>query len=132
MLSSTSGGDSSVNGFLPPQNEMSGDRLAESTPVGLSLIWVVGCSGSTISAVDGVAEQAGQSGSEREAPVQLIGAPDPRLAGVLARRYVGFRQPGIGTECWLEPPQPSVTLIVTLDGRLRAGGNGLPGAWWAA
>ncbi len=61
--------------------------------------------------------------------MQLIGAPDPRLAGVLTRGYVGFRQPGIGTERWLEPPQPSITLIVTLQGRLRAGGNGLPGAW---
>jgi hypothetical protein len=103
--------------------------LAESTHVGLSLIHVVGCSGSTIPAVDGVAEQAGQPVSESEGSVQRIGAPDPRLAGVLARRYVGFHEPRVGTECWLEPPQPSVTLIVTLQGRLRAGGNGLPGAW---
>jgi AraC-like DNA-binding protein len=103
--------------------------VTESTPVGLSLIRVVGCSGSTIPAVDGVTEQAGHSGSECQPPVQLIGAPDLRLAGVLARRYVGFRQPRSQTECWLEPPQPSVTLIVTLQGRLRAGGNELPGAW---
>jgi AraC-like DNA-binding protein len=67
--------------------------------------------------------------SEGQAPVQLIGVPDPRLARVLTRGYVGFRQPRIGTERWLEPPQPSITLIATLQGRLRAGGNGLPGAW---
>jgi AraC-like DNA-binding protein len=103
--------------------------LAESTHVGLSLSYLVGCSGSTIPAVDGVAEQGGQPGPECEAPAQRIGAPDPRLAGVLSRRYVGFQQPRVGTECWLEPPQPSVTLIVTLQGRLRAGGNRLPGAW---
>jgi AraC-like DNA-binding protein len=61
--------------------------------------------------------------------VQVTGDPDPRLAGALARRYVGFRQPATGSECWLEPPQPSVTLIVTLQGGLRAAGQQLPGAW---
>ena len=75
-----------------------------------------------------IAEQRDQSGPEG-GTVQVQGAPDPRLAGALARPYLGFGQTAVAAERWLEPPQPSVTVIVTLRGRLRAGGKDLPGAW---
>jgi AraC-like DNA-binding protein len=55
--------------------------------------------------------------------------PDPRLAGLLARHYVGFREESARPKRWLEPPQPAVTLIVSLEGHLRAGGLVLPDAW---
>jgi AraC-like DNA-binding protein len=56
-------------------------------------------------------------------------AADPRLASLLARSYVGFRQEGAPAERWLEPPQPAVTLLVSLHGELRADGRVLPDAW---
>lgn len=55
--------------------------------------------------------------------------PDPRLAGLLERRYVGFRQTGALVERWIEPPRPAVTLVVSLEGQLRADGQVLPDAW---
>jgi AraC-like DNA-binding protein len=61
--------------------------------------------------------------------VHVIRRPPSQLAGLLARRYLGFRQEGAGSERWLEPPQPAVTLIVSLEGQLHAGGRLLPDAW---
>jgi AraC-like DNA-binding protein len=55
--------------------------------------------------------------------------PDPRLVGLLERRYVGFRQAGTSVERWIEPPRPAVTLMVSLEGQLRASGQVLPDAW---
>lgn len=55
--------------------------------------------------------------------------PDPRLRPLVAREYVGFRQEAAGFTRWLEPPRPVASLIVTLEGQLRAGGRLLAGAW---
>ncbi len=42
---------------------------------------------------------------------------------------MGFRREGTRRELWIEPPQPAVTLIVTLEGQLCANGRALPRAW---
>jgi AraC-like DNA-binding protein len=55
--------------------------------------------------------------------------PDPRLRGLVARDFVGFRQQVADVGSWLQPPVAVVSLIVTLEGPLRAGGRALPGAW---
>jgi AraC-like DNA-binding protein len=55
--------------------------------------------------------------------------PDPRLRGLVARDFVGFRQHVADVRSWLQPPVAVVSVIVTLEGPLRAGGRALPGAW---
>ncbi len=55
---------------------------------------------------------------------------DPRLRPLVARDYIGFRQEAATFGRWLHPPLPVVSLIVTLEGPLRAGGRSLPGAWF--
>ena len=55
--------------------------------------------------------------------------PDPRLRGLVARDFVGFRQQLVDVGSWLQPPVAVVSVIVTLEGPLRAGGRALPGAW---
>lgn len=54
------------------------------------------------------------------------------LRGVLHRPHVGFIQQAAAAQSWVEPPPPTVTLIVTLDGWLRADGCELPPAWVGA
>src|SRR3989440_9613238 len=53
----------------------------------------------------------------------------PRLRGLVARDVVGFRQQVADIGRWLQPPVAVVSVIVTLEGSLRAGGQALPGAW---
>ncbi len=55
--------------------------------------------------------------------------PDPRLRGLVARDFVGFGQQVADPGSWLQPPVAVVSVIVTLEGPLRAGGRVLPGAW---
>jgi len=55
--------------------------------------------------------------------------PDPRLRRLVARDFVGFRQQVADVGSWLQPPVAVVSVIVTLEGPLRAGGRALPGAW---
>jgi AraC-like DNA-binding protein len=54
------------------------------------------------------------------------------LRGVVRRGHVGFVQQAAASQRWVEPPPPAVTLIVTLDGWLRADGSELPVAWVGA
>jgi AraC-like DNA-binding protein len=58
-------------------------------------------------------------------------AAHPSVEPLLARGHVGFRQDRAEFAQWLEPPQPALTLIVSLDGSLRADGAVLPAAWIA-
>jgi AraC-like DNA-binding protein len=45
------------------------------------------------------------------------------------RALLGFRQSQATFASWLEPPRPAVTLMVDIDGSLRADGQPLPNAW---
>ncbi len=56
-------------------------------------------------------------------------AADPRLQPLLHRAYVGFEHRHAGLGRWLEPPRPALTLMIDLQGGLRADGVALPGAW---
>jgi len=56
-----------------------------------------------------------------------VRVPDRRLAPLLDRVLVGFQHVGSGS--WLEPPAPAVTIMIGLDGALRADGEGLPRSW---
>jgi hypothetical protein len=56
-------------------------------------------------------------------------AADPRLRPLLHRDYLGFEQRHAGFGRWLEPPRPALTLMIDLQGGLRADGVALPGAW---
>jgi hypothetical protein len=47
----------------------------------------------------------------------------------VARDFVGFRQQVADVGSWLQPPVAVVSVIVTLEGPVRAGGRALPGAW---
>ena len=60
---------------------------------------------------------------------RAIRIPERRLRPLLDREYVGFRQETARFERWLEPPQPALTLMVSLEEPLRAGGVALPVAW---
>lgn len=55
----------------------------------------------------------------------------PALGPLLARPYMGFRQERADFKQWLEPPEPTLTLIVSLQGSLRVDGVVLPRAWIA-
>lgn len=55
--------------------------------------------------------------------------PNARLRGLVARDFVGFRQQVADVGSWLQPPVAVVSVIVTLEGPLRAGGRVLPSAW---
>lgn len=57
--------------------------------------------------------------------------PLPALGPLLARPYMGFRQERADFKQWLEPPEPTLTLIVSLQGSLRVDGTVLPRAWIA-
>jgi AraC-like DNA-binding protein len=56
-------------------------------------------------------------------------APDPRLRSLLHRDHLGFVQRRPGFTRWLEPPRAALTLMVDLEGGLRADGATLPDAW---
>lgn len=45
------------------------------------------------------------------------------------RGLLGFRQSQATFASWLEPPRPAVTLMIDLEGALRADGEPLPHAW---
>jgi AraC-like DNA-binding protein len=55
--------------------------------------------------------------------------PDPRLRSFLHRDHLGFMQRRPGFQRWLEPPRAALTLMVDLEGGLRADGRTLPDAW---
>lgn len=57
--------------------------------------------------------------------------PDQRLRPLLDRGYVGFEQESTSFERWLEPPQPALTLMFSLDEPLRIAGAELPHSWIA-
>ena len=56
-------------------------------------------------------------------------AVDPRLRRAVPRDLYGLdlRRPGFGS--WLEPPRPTVTLMIDLAGSITDGGAALPDAW---
>jgi AraC-like DNA-binding protein len=45
------------------------------------------------------------------------------------RDLYGFELRRAGFSSWLEPPRPAVTLIIDLEGSIRADGQRLPSAW---
>jgi AraC-like DNA-binding protein len=45
------------------------------------------------------------------------------------RDLYGFDLRGAGFSSWLEPPRPAVTLMIELEGSIRADGERLPSAW---
>jgi AraC-like DNA-binding protein len=55
---------------------------------------------------------------------------DSRLAPYMARDMVGFEQERAGFVSWLEPPRAVVTLMIDLEGAIRADQIDLPGAWF--
>jgi AraC-like DNA-binding protein len=57
--------------------------------------------------------------------------PDWRLAPLLYRPLLGFEQRGGGFSRLLEPPRPALTLMIDVEGSIRADGVQLPGAWIA-
>jgi AraC-like DNA-binding protein len=58
-------------------------------------------------------------------------APDPRLAGILSREYIGVSHELLAFESWLEPPQPVATLMISLEDPLVTERGTLPRAWIA-
>ena len=56
-------------------------------------------------------------------------ACDPRLRGVLGRELYGLDLRQAGFASWLEPPRPSVTLMIDLAGSITDNGATLPDAW---
>ncbi len=48
---------------------------------------------------------------------------------MLQRGYVGVRQQEAASSSWVQCPVPVVSLIVTLEGPVRAGGQVLPHSW---
>jgi AraC-like DNA-binding protein len=58
-------------------------------------------------------------------------APDARLAPLMYRELIGFRQQRAAFASWLETPRPALTMMVDLQGCIRADGVNLPGAWFA-
>jgi AraC-like DNA-binding protein len=55
--------------------------------------------------------------------------PDDRLAPLMHRALLGFRQSPATFASLLEPPLPALTLMIDLEGSLRADGEPLPHAW---
>jgi hypothetical protein len=55
--------------------------------------------------------------------------PDRRLSGVLGRELLGYQHSHLQFGSWLEPPIASLTLMIDLDGAIRADGEPLPDAW---
>lgn len=55
--------------------------------------------------------------------------PDPRLSSVVGHELVGYQHSRAGFDAWLEPPRPELTLMIDLDGQIRADGQDLPDAW---
>jgi AraC-like DNA-binding protein len=58
-------------------------------------------------------------------------APDTRLVGLLHREHIGVSHEALAFECWLEPPQPVATLMISLEDPLRTERGTLPHAWIA-
>jgi AraC-like DNA-binding protein len=63
--------------------------------------------------------------------MRTLRAPDRRLAPLLYRPLLGFEQRGGGFSRLLEPPRPALTLMVDVEGSIRADGVQLPDAWIA-
>jgi AraC-like DNA-binding protein len=57
--------------------------------------------------------------------------PDARLSSFLQRGHVGTSYESAGFESWLEPPQPVLTLMISLEDPLRTERGTLPQAWIA-
>jgi AraC-like DNA-binding protein len=57
--------------------------------------------------------------------------PDARLEPFLRRRHIGTRYQSAEFESWLEPPQPVLTLMISLEDPLRTERGVLPQAWIA-
>lgn len=55
--------------------------------------------------------------------------PHPGLRGLMHRAHLGFQQHDASFERWLEAPRLALTLMVDLEGALRADGAALPDAW---
>lgn len=60
---------------------------------------------------------------------RAVRASDPRLRPLMYRDLYGFDLRRAGFSSWLEPPRPAVTLMIDLEGSIRAGGERLPSAW---
>jgi AraC-like DNA-binding protein len=60
---------------------------------------------------------------------RAIRASDPRLRPLMYRDLFGFDLRRAGFSSWLEPPRPAVTLMIDLEGSIRADGERLPSAW---
>ena len=60
---------------------------------------------------------------------RAVRAPDPRLRPLMYRDLYGFDLRRARFSSWLEPPRPAVTLIIDLEGSIRADGKRLPSAW---
>jgi AraC-like DNA-binding protein len=56
-------------------------------------------------------------------------SPDPRLQGLVARDFVGVHQQVADGGRWLQPTVAVVSVIITLEGPLRADERTLPRAW---
>ncbi|PZS08585.1 MAG: hypothetical protein DLM64_12160, partial [Solirubrobacterales bacterium] len=53
---------------------------------------------------------------------------DPELRSVLHRDLLGFSVQKVGFDTMLEPPRLALTLMVDIDGAIRADGAALPDA----
>jgi AraC-like DNA-binding protein len=60
---------------------------------------------------------------------RAVRAADPRLRRLLHRDLYGLDLQRAGFSSWLEPPRPTVTMIIDLDGAITDGGAPLPDAW---
>jgi len=61
---------------------------------------------------------------------RVFGSPDPLLRPLLHRPHCGFVQHAARFDRWIEPPPPALTLIISLEGQIGTGAEGLlPGAW---
>jgi AraC-like DNA-binding protein len=60
---------------------------------------------------------------------RAVRPPDPLLQGVMYRDLLGFHQERARFCSWLEPPRAAVTLMIDLEGALRADGKRIPDAW---
>jgi AraC-like DNA-binding protein len=58
-------------------------------------------------------------------------APDARLRPFLQREHIGTSYESAEFESWLEPPQPVLTLMISLEDPLRTERGVLPQAWIA-
>jgi AraC-like DNA-binding protein len=61
--------------------------------------------------------------------IVVMRTPDRRLRPLLDRDLLGFRYLSPSSTSWVEPPRPALTLMIDLEGRLRADGAVLPSAW---